>query len=447
MDSTPSNDTDKSQYPSYTDIPNPELAYSNNTSTAWRRTPVSVSAGQKSQTLPPTVHPSTASQRGGTRPHCVAVIQNNQERRSGPVTCAQDTPQVYHLQGNVPTSNGLPVCSDQPDRDEDTIPQPDIQCPMVEIASPHGGVRMVERFWSPSDITQYAATLKKPAEIGGRRWSQQLQAFCRTYRPTMKEILSICAKNMDASQMQQILETTQDYHNERPVYVHFEDNLRYMTAVDTVCEKIMTLFPTILNLAEVHNCKQGKVETVRQFRHRLEQAILTHGGDRDPNDPFAKAFLTSQLMNNMHEGLSKRVKESLIGYKTADPDEIITHATHAEEIEENTKELEKKQELDKEEALQLAMMDAITKLSTNRLGNDNQYDDQNDDQNDDRPMNDGCYFTCGGPEQPERHRERGYDYDHVQREDDYYDENDQVHYSSRGASRDQRDDEDYGHWT
>lgn len=352
------------------------------------------------------------------------------------MTCAQDgegAPQPHHLPDNIPRAN--------------------LQCPMVEVVDPYGGVMMIQRLWSPADIAQYAATLKNPTDIGGRRWTEQLQAFCRTYRPTMREVFGICAKNMEPSKMQIVLEAAQDYQDERPTFVRFEDNHRYKAAVDTVCEKIMTLFPKILNLAEVNNCRQDEDETVSQFRHRLEQAIFTHGGETNQNDPFAKAFLVSQLMNNMREGLSRRVKESLIGYKTADLNDIIKHATHAEEIEREIKEKEKLQKRDRDDALQLAMMDAVTKLSnlsTDKGENKNRYDNRRRGRS-----NYGCCFNCKSPyhwrsECPRRrhgrngegHRNAGHMREAAQTRRGYYDEREQVY---RSHERDNREQEDCRH--
>ena len=368
------------------------------------------------KTLPP--QPSTPNHDGEaeTRRRDVAITQDNTPPygRSEPVTRAQGTPRVYHQADNLPNPN------------EENVPRAAMQCPMVEATDPRGDIMMLQRFWSPEEISQYAATLKKPAIVGGRRWTDQLQAFCRTYRPTMREVLDICAKNMGPSEMQTVLDAARAYQNERPVFAHFEDNHRYIDAVDTVCETILILFPTILNLAEVHACKQGRDETVSQFRHRLEEAIQVHGGGKDQNDPFAKAFLASQLLNNMRKEISNRVKESLIGYKAADPTEIIKHATHAEEVENDATEKEKKQKKEKSEMLQLAMMEAVTKLSTDKEEHDNETDDNRCGRNqyDDHLPDDDYCCNYGSPDHRETRR-------------DYYDENGHGYRSSeRGERRD-----------
>ena len=389
---------------SYTDISNTDIS---------QNIPQKTALTPTHQALPYTDIPNTDV--SNPLHQSTPLLPNN--RRHGPLTRAQGAERHYHLDCRPTTKELYPENMIQPDQANDhTTPQ--LQCPMVEVSNAYGQIMMVQRLWSPSDIIQYAATLEKPSQIGGQRWTDQLRAFCRTYRPTMKEILDICAKNMDASKMQQILEATEAYHDERPIFVRYEDNRRYMTAIEAICEKTMTLFPTVLNLDEVYNCKQQKDETISQFRHRLEQAIFTHGGGGDPNNPFAKAFLVTQLMNNMKKDLAKGVKQSLIGYKTADPSEIIKHATHAEELQKDTKEKEKKQEKEKTDALQLAMIDAVTKLATDKEDNKNRHDNRRygKPQFHGRPQyNNGNCFNCNStshwrsdcPEPPKKPNGRG----------------------------------------
>ena len=370
------------------------------------------------------------------------------KRRHGPVTFAQGMPR--HLD-SMPTAKELYSESRiQPEQANDHTERqsPHLQCPMMEAPDAYGQIVMVQRFWSPTDISQYAATLKRPSQIGGQRWTDQLRAFSRTYRPTMREILDICAKNMDASKMQKILDAAETYHDERPILVRYEDNGRYMTAIEAVCEKIMTLFPTVLNLTEMQHCKQGKDESVSQFHHRLRQTLLTHGGGYNPNNPFEKAFLAQQLMENMHGNISQGVKQTLIGYKTADPEEIIKHAIHAEELYKDDQENYERQEEEKATSLQMAMMEIVTKLS-DRADNAQRLRNESGDQEYDhiQGANENYYEECDEA----YHRER--DCDYMQGANvNYYDECDEV-CQHRGSDRDhiQRADDNYyegrNNWT
>ena len=367
-------ETDENHHPvCQTNIPNPELANNNGT------------AGQN----------SAQSQQGAALPHCMSpgdMPSYGQGRTLAPL---RDHP------GGTPTArelcSGAGIRKEREDKDS-TAPQTVLQCPMLEAPNPHGNVMMIERLWSPEDLTQYATMLKSPSEVGGTRWTKELKDFCQTYRPTMRELLNICAKNMDASKMQQILNATQVYHDERPVRVRYDDNRRYITAVDTLCEKILTLFPTVFKLDEVRNCKQDRDETVSQFRHRIEQTMLTHGGGADENNPFTKAFLASQFMNNMRTDLSKSVRQTLIGYKLADIEDIMRHAIHAEEMHNDEREQEKKLEKEKAVTLQLVMIDAVTKLASekkeNKENDKTRYGKR--DYNGRKQFNHGCCFICNG---------------------------------------------------
>ena len=226
-----------------------------------------------------------------------------------------------------------------------------LQLPMVEIADSYGDITMVQRMWTPDEIAQYANTLGTPAELGGEKWQNELKAFCKTYRPTMREVLSICAKNIDPSKMHDIMVAMEIYRDTRPVASHYDQNYRFLAGLQLLCQEIMRLYPKRVNLEAVQTCQQGKDENISDFYHRLQTALNTQGGFGDMNSPIAKSYLTSLLLTNMHEEMSVAVKTSLIEADFADPIEVLRHARYAEK---RANEKKKRRKADAR-ALQLSM--------------------------------------------------------------------------------------------
>ena len=279
----------------------------------------------------------------GSRPPPVQTQQQEHPRSHQPPLLP------YQQQKQHPTAGSSRGNLSAPDTSHDIL-----QLPMLEVVDPFGDILLVQRFWSPDEISQFAKTLKNPEELGGQSWQEELQAFCRTYRPTMREILSICAKSIEPSKMNEIMTAVQLYVDMRPISPHYDHNYNFLAGVRVLCNEILRLFPTRVNLEAVQSCQQKKDEHVSDFYHRLQTALNTHGGFEDVHSPIAKSYMTSLLLTNMHEHISTAVKTSLIEAEFSEPAEVLRHARHAEK---RAYEKNKQRQTDTR-ALQLLMTEA-----------------------------------------------------------------------------------------
>ena len=314
----------------------------------------------------------------------------------GAVTRSQVDMQHYDLS---PTQKELyPASSSQ----AGVIPA-NLQLPMVEVPGPHGDCILLQRLWTPEEISQYATTLKKPEELGGERWQKELQAFCRTYRPTMREVLSICAKILDPSKMRDILTAMELYVDAKPAATQYNLNYEFLSGLRVLCGEIVRLYPKRVDLDAVRNCTQKTDETIAEFYHRLQTAINTHGGFEDPTSNVAMSYLTTLMLCNMREELSTAVKSSLIEAEFSEPAEVFRHARYAEKRQNEMNLRDEKQRKSDTFALQLSMtetqkaMAEVFNKMVLQLSQSTFKDGQKVEEKRHVKQNDSCFY-CHSPQ-------------------------------------------------
>ncbi|XP_076876206.1 uncharacterized protein LOC143525777 [Brachyhypopomus gauderio] len=208
-------------------------------------------------------------------------------------------------------------------------------CPMVEVAGQDEPM-LVMRTWTVADLQEVIKQLKHPGDIGGRKFADELDMFCREFRPTSHELHRLLGLKLGVEvariQMDWSVKNIQLVNSK---WSH-EGNEPYRTMLHDLCSAIRDAFPLVMDLTKIANCKQDDRETVQEYLCRLTQVHDAHCGmdkpDRMDNGPVTpyEAHLRNAFINSLKPDISEKLKDTCITWETAKMEVIVQHAIHAE---------------------------------------------------------------------------------------------------------------------
>jgi len=86
---------------------------------------------------------------------------------------------------------------------KDVPQQAEFNAPMVEVARPEGP-QLVFRAWTDEDVCAAGSHLPNPADPG-TNFAEELQMFCRDFRPTGAELRRLLAMKAKPSDLQRVM--------------------------------------------------------------------------------------------------------------------------------------------------------------------------------------------------------------------------------------------------
>ncbi|XP_058273794.1 uncharacterized protein LOC131370461 [Hemibagrus wyckioides] len=190
---------------------------------------------------------------------------------------------------------------------------PVLNMPMVEVAGANGPL-LVLRPWGTTDIMDAGMQLPDPREVGGKKFSVEIQRFCRDFRPTSHELRHMLMKKLgvDISRIQ--YQWPDNALCQIDMNWDAENNAPYRDMITAVRQACVAAFPVRMDMSRISMCKQQDGETVIQYLTRLTEVHDAHSGLNRPDNINAgevmayEAHLRNSFLNGLKEGIARSVK-------------------------------------------------------------------------------------------------------------------------------------------
>ncbi|XP_053487116.1 uncharacterized protein LOC128611548 [Ictalurus furcatus] len=192
---------------------------------------------------------------------------------------------------------------------------------MLEVAR-EGGPMLVHRPWTLEDIRSSMTHLPVLHEVGGRKFGDEIQIFCREFRPTTHELRRLLMAKLVTDWVKVSREFPEDVvHLINP---QWDNGVRYRAQIMALQQRLMNTFPVRLDMTKTAMCKQQDSETVSQYLSRLTEIHDTNSGLEKP-DALAdgqaavtawEAHLRNRFMIGMKPEIAAIVKQQCITWDT-----------------------------------------------------------------------------------------------------------------------------------
>ncbi|CAL8371390.1 unnamed protein product [Boreogadus saida] len=212
--------------------------------------------------------------------------------------------------------------------------------PQIQVLNPvDGSPAYVNRAWRPSDVKLMAEWLPDPCSAGGTALAEGLAEMVQQHRPSVTEVRQVCVSRLGLGwgRVQGDFPT----RGQADVTFDWDQGSAYRVLVEGLCGRAREAFPLVRDWPRVRRVQQNAGETVDDLVKRLETVFQAHGGIPVPADRQEQTLyedsLTLVLLDALDERLSKSVKGSCIGWRTARLAMIVSHASHAESLRDERK--------------------------------------------------------------------------------------------------------------
>lgn len=246
-------------------------------------------------------------------------------------------------------------------------------------------IQPAENFFTFEDMKDNLKHLP-PVYPSGEKFAKDFLAFCKVLMPSIPQVKRLVCMHLTLDQYLKIKAKMDG--NGGPISLKWEHeaNAAYREAIRDLCDAILKAFPKKVDFYRLQSVRQEKGETPNEFLIRLDDVFDECSGWSKPDDypgekkcPYEE-FLIQEFLRGLQSSVRKGVETTCISLRSARLNEVVAHATHAYECQQEAiRKREMKEEFHR--AVVLSEFSRIVQIGQSR-------------QKSGRRRRDGC-FVCG----------------------------------------------------
>lgn len=222
-------------------------------------------------------------------------------------------------------------------------PQYVFQAPIIQMPGPQGNLINVVRAWLPDELKSVAAALPRPEE-GITAFVEAIRRMDDLYRPTTSEMAVVLSQKCASHWLQLRQHLPMDLERTAPaiaaqagppvVMAQLDGETRYQQALDNMFTALRASYTATEDWTKM-SISQSSKETAREFLGRVSRAVSKHGGVNTTPEQ-KQALIRQYFILGGEKDVIEYVKNHLVTWSSAAPNELLQYAENFERIKEKT---------------------------------------------------------------------------------------------------------------